>query len=213
MARRYRETDSTLVREDLARYRSTQPCTSCHGTRLKREARHVRVGEDDLARAIFQISHVTLGEAQHYFQTLQLSGAKGEIASKVVREIGLRPDVTGIILQLPLPKSLQKHQRRLLDCIDPAKDVDGLTAQNLGKLLTNDESGLRPATPTNIPLIGRLPLKNLWINAGHGTLGWTHGAGSGKAIAELISGRQPAMQFGFYGMDKPSAAWAALKHA
>ncbi len=60
--------------------------------------------------------------------------------------------------------------------------------------------GLRPATPTNIPLIGRTPLRGLWINAGHGTLGWTHGAGSGKAIAELIHGEQPAMNFGFQGM-------------
>lgn len=62
-------------------------------------------------------------------------------------------------------------------------------------------TGLRPATPTNIPLIGRLPLKGLWINAGHGTLGWTHGAGSGKALAELISGERPAMAFGFHGID------------
>lgn len=60
--------------------------------------------------------------------------------------------------------------------------------------------GLRPATPTNIPLIGRTKLRRLWINAGHGTLGWTHGAGSGKAIAELIHGEQPAMNFGFHGM-------------
>lgn len=61
--------------------------------------------------------------------------------------------------------------------------------------------GLRPATPTNIPVIGRTRLRRLWVNAGHGTLGWTHGAGSGKAMAELISGEQPAMQFGFHGMD------------
>ena len=60
-------------------------------------------------------------------------------------------------------------------------------------------TGLRPATPTNIPYIGRTPVGKLWVNAGHGTLGWTHGAGSGKAMAELISGEQPAMQFGFYG--------------
>lgn len=59
--------------------------------------------------------------------------------------------------------------------------------------------GLRPATPTNIPLIGRTKLRRLWINAGHGTLGWTHGAGSGKALAELIHGEQPAMNFGFQG--------------
>lgn len=62
-------------------------------------------------------------------------------------------------------------------------------------------TGLRPATPTNIPYIGKSRVGRLWVNAGHGTLGWTHGAGSGKAIAELISGRQPDMQFGFYGME------------
>jgi D-amino-acid dehydrogenase len=60
-------------------------------------------------------------------------------------------------------------------------------------------TGLRPATPTNIPYIGRSKIGKLWVNAGHGTLGWTHGAGSGKAIAELISGHRPAMPFGFYG--------------
>jgi D-amino-acid dehydrogenase len=60
-------------------------------------------------------------------------------------------------------------------------------------------TGLRPATPTNIPYIGQTKVRGLWVNAGHGTLGWTHGAGSGKAIAELISGVRPTMQFGFYG--------------
>jgi len=60
-------------------------------------------------------------------------------------------------------------------------------------------TGLRPATPTNIPYIGRTPIRGLWVNAGHGTLGWTHGAGSGKALAELISGTRPDMRFNFYG--------------
>jgi len=64
-------------------------------------------------------------------------------------------------------------------------------------------TGLRPATPTNIPFIGRTKVGKLWVNAGHGTLGWTHGAGSGKAMAELISGERPAMAFGFLGMDAP----------
>ena len=59
-------------------------------------------------------------------------------------------------------------------------------------------TGLRPATPTNIPYIGQSKVKKLWINAGHGTLGWTHGAGSGKAVAELISGSKPEMNFKFY---------------
>ena len=61
-------------------------------------------------------------------------------------------------------------------------------------------TGLRPSTPTNIPYIGRSrKASNLWINAGHGTLGWTHGAGSGRALAELIAGRRPQMSFEFYG--------------
>ena len=90
MQRRYRETDSSLVREDLARYRSTQPCTECGGSRLRREARHVKIGEGTQARAIFELSHMTLAESFAYFHTLHMSGAKGEIATKVVREIGLR---------------------------------------------------------------------------------------------------------------------------
>ena len=90
MERRYRDTDSAVVREDLARYRSIQPCPSCHGTRLRSEARHVFVGEGGQRRAIYQISHVTLGEAQQYFEQLQLQGAKAEIADKVVREIANR---------------------------------------------------------------------------------------------------------------------------
>ena len=90
MARRYRETDSQVVREELSRYRSHQPCTSCGGTRLRREARSVKLGEGPQRRAIYEISHVTLGDAKAYFDELQLSGARAEIADKVVREIGNR---------------------------------------------------------------------------------------------------------------------------
>jgi D-amino-acid dehydrogenase len=60
-------------------------------------------------------------------------------------------------------------------------------------------TGLRPSTPTNIPYIGRSKIANVWLNAGHGTLGWTHGAGSGRALAELMSGREPELEFGFCG--------------
>ena len=60
-------------------------------------------------------------------------------------------------------------------------------------------AGLRPSTPDNIPLIGRTTIDKLWVNAGHGTLGWTHGAGSGRALAELMSGQRPALDFGFLG--------------
>jgi D-amino-acid dehydrogenase len=58
-------------------------------------------------------------------------------------------------------------------------------------------TGLRPATPSNVPLIGRTRYPNLYVNAGHGTLGWTMAAGSGKALAEIVSGRKPDVEFAF----------------
>lgn len=61
-------------------------------------------------------------------------------------------------------------------------------------------AGLRPLTPSNIPYIGKTRYRNLYLNTGHGTLGWTMGAGSGKAIAEIVSGRQPEVDFLFTGM-------------
>ncbi|MCS6995667.1 MAG: D-amino acid dehydrogenase [Casimicrobiaceae bacterium] len=58
-------------------------------------------------------------------------------------------------------------------------------------------AGLRPATPSNLPLIGRTRITNLWVNAGHGTLGWTQGPGSAKALADLIEGRTPEIDYAF----------------
>jgi D-amino-acid dehydrogenase len=74
-------------------------------------------------------------------------------------------------------------------------------------------TGLRPATPTNIPYIGRTKVQGLWVNAGHGTLGWTHGAGSGKAMAELIDGKTPRMAFNFYGFEPPEESFEVPAHA
>ena len=65
-------------------------------------------------------------------------------------------------------------------------------------------AGLRPATPSNVPLIGRTRYPNLYLNTGHGTLGWTMAAGSGKAVAELVSGRVPDIGFDFVGYERPS---------
>ncbi len=100
LERRYRETDSAAVREELARYQSPQSCADCQGTRLRKEARFVRLvdakaaqaGHSDLThgKAIYEVSHVTLGEAQAYFEQLQLKGQKAEIAEKIVREISSR---------------------------------------------------------------------------------------------------------------------------
>ena len=58
-------------------------------------------------------------------------------------------------------------------------------------------TGLRPATPSNVPLVGATRIPNLWLNTGHGTLGWTMACGSGAALADLISGRKPAVDFAF----------------
>jgi excinuclease ABC subunit A len=95
--RRFRETDSTVVRDDLARYRGVQPCPDCGGTRLRQEARHVYLvgaaddeGNAGQRKAIYEISHLTLRESFNYFSSLSMQGAKAEIAAKVVREIGLR---------------------------------------------------------------------------------------------------------------------------
>jgi D-amino-acid dehydrogenase len=60
-------------------------------------------------------------------------------------------------------------------------------------------TGLRPATPSNVPIIGRSKLPNLFLNTGHGTLGWTHSCGSGKSIARIVSGLAPEVDFAFSG--------------
>lgn len=68
----------------------------------------------------------------------------------------------------------------------------------LGAVTTVDNwAGLRPATPNNVPFIGRTRLSNLFLNTGHGTLGWTLACGSGKALADVISGRRPDVPFRF----------------
>ena len=88
--RRYRETDSPAVREELAKYQNNMPCSSCHGTRLRTEARNVKVGDGQQARAIYEISSLPLGSALDYFMNLELKGAKKEIASKIIAEISSR---------------------------------------------------------------------------------------------------------------------------
>ncbi|KMY86834.1 Excinuclease ABC subunit A [Candidatus Paraburkholderia calva] len=90
LERRYRETDSAAVREELAKYQNNQACPACEGTRLRREARFVKVGAGDDARSIYEISGWPLRDALGYFQTLRLDGAKGEIADKVIKEIVAR---------------------------------------------------------------------------------------------------------------------------
>lgn len=86
LERRYRETESNTVREELAKYLSTQSCPDCSGTRLRREARHVWVGENTLPT----ITAMPIGEAFEYFSALTLPGKRGEIAEKILKEISAR---------------------------------------------------------------------------------------------------------------------------
>ncbi|MCB1652566.1 MAG: excinuclease ABC subunit UvrA, partial [Pseudomonadales bacterium] len=83
LERRYRETESATVREELAKFLSTQSCPDCRGTRLRREARHVWVGEKTLPA----VTNMPIGDATEYFSTLSLTGRRGEIADKILKEI------------------------------------------------------------------------------------------------------------------------------
>ena len=88
MERRYHETESSVVREELARYLSTHPCPDCGGTRLNRAARHVFVS----GRNLPEITAWPVGEALEFFRTLDLPGRRGAIAGKIVKEIRDRLD-------------------------------------------------------------------------------------------------------------------------
>ena len=86
MERRYRETDSQSVREELSKYVSTAACHECGGARLCEDARSVFVDE----RTLPSITHMPVGEAYDYFDTLKLDGRKGEIADKILKELRAR---------------------------------------------------------------------------------------------------------------------------
>jgi len=86
LERRYKETDSLVVREELAKYRNTKLCPTCDGTRLRTEARHVKVAD----KAIYEVSATPLKQALEFFKKLKLAGAKQSIAEKIVSEIAAR---------------------------------------------------------------------------------------------------------------------------
>ena len=86
LERRYRDTDSQMVREDLAKYLSTQACPECHGTRLCRDARHVFIDDKNLP----QLTALSVHESLRYMMQLQLAGRQGEIAEKILKEIRSR---------------------------------------------------------------------------------------------------------------------------
>ncbi len=84
--RRYRETDSMMVREELTKYLNSKPCPECNGMRLRREARHVFIGGETIAA----ISHLALGQCRDFFAKLKLTGQRAQVAEKIVKEINAR---------------------------------------------------------------------------------------------------------------------------
>ena len=90
LQRRYRETDSMAVKEELAKFINEKECPSCHGARLRVEARFVKVGTGSQERAIYQVAAKPLREALDFFETLKLKGAKKAIADRIIKEIVAR---------------------------------------------------------------------------------------------------------------------------
>ncbi len=86
LERRYRETDSSTVREELAKYVSDTVCPSCEGARLRKEARYVQVGE----RTLYEISRLPLRDCRDYFNSLKLQGHRAQVAEKILKEITAR---------------------------------------------------------------------------------------------------------------------------
>jgi D-amino-acid dehydrogenase len=82
-------------------------------------------------------------------------------------------------------------------CAAIAARIRDLFPALAGVAAVDNWTGLRPATPNNVPIIGRTKMKNLYLNTGHGTLGWTLACGSASVLADLISGRQPQVAFAF----------------
>ena len=90
LERRYRGSDSQAVREELSKYISNSTCPTCSGSRLRTEARHVRVGTGPGALTLHEINRLPLGEARNYFNSLQLTGHKAQVAEKILKEITAR---------------------------------------------------------------------------------------------------------------------------
>ncbi len=87
LQRRYRETDSMAVKEELAKFINEKKCPSCEGARLRVEARHVKIGTGKQERAIYQIAEKPLRDTLSFFEQLKLKGAKKDIADRVIKEI------------------------------------------------------------------------------------------------------------------------------
>ncbi len=165
--------------------------------------------------------HLNIYPAKGYSATLRLK--KPELASSVsllddarkiaISRLGDFVRIAGTAELVGLDTSLDSPTSKVR-CESLVRRYEELFPGVADLSEPNFWTGLRPSTPTNVPYIGRSQkAANLWINAGHGTLGWTHGAGSGRALAELMSGKRPELAFGFYGDALPAKAIRSLQPA
>ncbi len=135
-----------------------------------------------------------------YSITLEVGSHRGaptvsltDISAKIVMtRLGARLRVAGTAELAGYDTSLNANRcdalvARTFDLLPDAGERDGIERW----------TGLRPATPSNVPLVGRTRYRNLWLNTGHGTLGWTMACGSARALADLVSGRAPEVDFAF----------------
>ncbi|MCE1172949.1 MAG: excinuclease ABC subunit UvrA, partial [Azovibrio sp.] len=90
LERRYKETDSQAMREELSKYISNQTCPTCGGSRLRKEARHVQIGAGLGGKTLHEINRLPLREARDFFEALQLTGQKAQVAEKILKEITSR---------------------------------------------------------------------------------------------------------------------------
>jgi hypothetical protein len=147
LERRYKETDSLAVREELARLISNQTCPACQGSRLREEARNVRVGSKDSARTLHEISRQPLTVARDYFLSLQLPGNKAQVAEKVLKEIVQPPAVPDQCRpRLPVARPFGGNAVRRRGATHPAGLADRLGA---------DRRDVRPRRTVDRPASAR----------------------------------------------------------
>src|SRR5437773_2590353 len=141
-----------------------------------------------------------MNPAMRYSATIEVGEHKGAPAGSltdtawkiVTTRLGDRLRVAGTAELAGWDTALSRTRceallRRTFDLFPDAGDRDGVRYW----------AGLRPATPSNVPLVGGTRYRNLWLDTGHGTLGWTMACGSGKALADLVARRRPDVDFAF----------------
>ncbi|MDB5891122.1 MAG: D-amino-acid dehydrogenase [Polaromonas sp.] len=136
---------------------------------------------------------LTDDEFKLVFSRYTAAGADGQVENRL--RIAGTAEPAGYDRQLN-PARCQAIVRRVQQLFPGATDVS--RAQYW--------AGLRPATPSNLPLIGRSSIRNLYLNTGQGTLGWTRACGSGKALADIVTGLEQAVDFAFMGASSPRKA-------